>query len=94
MINSLNPAYYTTPVGAYVTGGNTFTLTGGVHIDPNTEPVVPTSSPGVAVNFSEKFLLELFLTTAMQPLNVDGQSCSFDNPSPTSGDPVILPVVQ
>jgi hypothetical protein len=30
------------------------------------------------VNFSGDFLLELFLTTAMAPLNVDSSACTFD----------------
>jgi hypothetical protein len=76
--NSLNPAFYNTPVGAYLSGGNTVTLTGGVHIDVNTESVVPTSAGTVDIGFHGQFLLELFLTTAMQPLNIDGASCTFD----------------
>jgi len=48
----------------------------------------------VAVNFSEDFLLELFLITALQPLDIAGENCFFDNPAPTTGPDIILPVVE
>jgi hypothetical protein len=87
----LLPAFQNTPVGLYVTGGNTFTL--DVELDIVEATVVPTSYPTVAVNFSSEFLLELFLTTAMQPLNISSENCFFDNPAPTDGAPMIFNVV-
>jgi hypothetical protein len=74
--NSLNPTFANTSLGTYISAGTTLTLDN--EIDPNTEPVVPTSSPNVNVNFSGDFLLELFLTTAMAPLDVNSSACTFD----------------
>jgi hypothetical protein len=34
----------------------------------------------------------LFVTTAMQALDIDGASCTFDNPAPTDGADITLPV--
>jgi hypothetical protein len=54
--------------------------TSNCQVESSPQAVIPTSAPNVAVNFSGDFLLELFLTTAMQPLNVAGENCFFDNP--------------
>ena len=52
------------------------------------QAVAPTGVIGsdVTVNFSESFLLELFLTTAMQPLDISGLNCTFDNPPGVCSD--------
>jgi hypothetical protein len=99
VLNFLNSNFQNTPLAQYIAGlPATLTLSrcvpdgvGGCttgQIDDATEAVSPTSFPNVNVNFSANFLLELFLTSAGSPLNVDGASCVFDNP----GAGITLPV--
>ncbi len=77
VFNFLDPAFVNTGLSAYISGLPA-TLILDNEILPNTEPVVPTTAPSMDVNFSGRFLLELFLTTAGTALPVDGNNCVFD----------------
>jgi hypothetical protein len=81
----LGAAFQNTPLAGYISGLPA-TLILDSEIDTSTVAVVPTSAPAMLVNFSGNFLLELFLTTAGAPLDVDAANCVFDIP----GAPVTL----
>jgi hypothetical protein len=73
----LRDQFKNTLVANYLVAGE-FILDDEFIEDP--QPVVPTSSPNVTVNFSETFLLELVINATGAPLDVSGASCTFDNP--------------
>ncbi|MEM8608461.1 MAG: hypothetical protein AAGF92_15235 [Myxococcota bacterium] len=89
--NNLDPAVAGQLLGVFTGGGNTLLL--DEEILPAITAVTPTSAPNVDVNFSGNFLLQLTITSSGTALNVDSASCTFDNPAPNTGAPIVLPVV-
>ncbi|MEM9729566.1 MAG: hypothetical protein AAF997_13335 [Myxococcota bacterium] len=89
--NSLDPAVAGELLGFFTGGTNTLDL--DEEILTSITPVTATSFPNVDVNFSGNFLIGLTITASGDSLNVDSSSCTFDNPAPSTGAPIVLPVV-
>ena len=85
--SKLDPALQGSSVGDFIApvggGLNGFVLSPD-DVPPVTEAVTPTSFPNVLVNFDPAaILIELVIVSSGAPLNITGDSCTFNNPAGT-----------
>jgi len=89
----LDPALQNTPTSDYIPAG-IFTLTPN-ELPPAPQTVIPDAPPSLTVNFDPAgFLIEQFIFSYGAPFNITGAACTFNNPEPTSGDPMVFGVTQ
>ena len=85
--SKLDPALSGSSVGNFIApvgGGQTGFVLSPDDVPPVTEAVTPTSFPNVLVNFDPAaILIELVIVSSGAPLDISGDSCTFNNPAGT-----------